>query len=106
MEDILADEPTILSGWLADPKSAAADGEAMATVQRRIGAWIDQMATQAQPVCAITHPMTMRAALAHTLGFPPATTLNIDIAPLSCIRLSFNRIWRLQGLETHRGISD
>ncbi|NML09280.1 histidine phosphatase family protein [Sphingobium sp. AR-3-1] len=103
IEDIVADEPAALSGWLADPTCAAADGEAMATVQRRIGAWIDRMATQAQPVCAITHPMTMRAAIAHTLGFPPATTLNIDITPLSCIRLSFNRIWRLQALETNRG---
>lgn len=101
IEDIVADEPAALSDWFADPLCAAADGETLVAVQRRIGAWIDRMATQAQPVCAITHPMTMRAALVHTLGFPPATTLNIDIAPLSSIRLSFNRIWRLQALETH-----
>lgn len=106
IEDIVADEPAALSDWLADPLCAAADGETLVAVQRRIGAWIDRMATQAQPVCAITHPMTMRATLVHTLGFPPATTLNIDIAPLSSIRLSFNRIWRLQALETNRGISD
>jgi broad specificity phosphatase PhoE len=106
IEDILAAEPTALSDWLADPTYAAADGEAMAGVQQRIGAWIDQIATQTQPVCAITHPMTMRAALAHTLGFPAATTLNIDIAPLSSIRLSFNRIWRLQALEPDRGVRD
>lgn len=101
IEDIAADDSATLAGWLADPTCAAADGEAMTAVQRRIGAWIDQIATYTQPVCAITHPMTMRAALAHTLGFPPTTTLNIDIAPLSSIRLSFNRIWRLQALETH-----
>ncbi|WP_088182932.1 histidine phosphatase family protein [Sphingobium sp. Z007] len=106
IEDILENEPTALSDWLADPLCAAADGDAMAAVQQRVGAWIDRMATQALPVCAITHPMTMRAALVHTLGFPPATTLNIDIAPLSCVRLSFNRIWRLQALETRRGAGD
>lgn len=106
IEDILAAEPAALSEWLADPLCAAAEGEAMAAVQQRIGAWIDRIAAQAQPVCAITHPMTMRAALVHTLGFPPATTLNIDIAPLSSIRLSFNRIWRLQALDTNQGAGD
>ncbi len=106
IEDIGAAEPTALSNWLGDPITATADGETMAAVQQRVGAWIDRIAAHAQPVCAITHPMTMRAALAHTLGFPPATTLNIDIAPLSSIRLSFNRIWRLQALDTNQGAGD
>ncbi len=86
------------AGWLVDPLRGAPGGEAMAQVQARIGAWLDHIAPASQAICAITHPMTIRAALAQALGLPPAATLAIDIAPLSRTVLSFNGRWRLQAL--------
>lgn len=90
--------PQALRAWIADPASGAPGGETMAQVQQRIGPWVDHVAGLAGQWCAITHPMVVRAALAHILDVPPRATLAIDLAPLSRTRLSFNRRWRLQGI--------
>lgn len=100
-EEIEAAEPGALSAWLADPTQGAPDGETMDDARQRIGVWLDKIAGASMSLCAISHPMIIRAALAHTLGFPLETTLAIDIAPLSRTLLSFNRKWRLQGLEVN-----
>ncbi|MET0240409.1 MAG: histidine phosphatase family protein [Sphingobium sp.] len=97
-EEIEATEPGALASWLADPLRGTPDGETMADARLRIGGWLDGIADRAEAVCAISHPMAIRAALAHALGFPLATTLAIDIAPLSRTQLSFNRKWRLQAI--------
>lgn len=91
-------DPDALRDWIADPASGAPGGETMAQVQQRIGPWIDHVAAQAGQWCAITHPMVVRAALAHIFGVPPRALLTIDLAPLSRTRLSFNRGWRVQGI--------
>lgn len=98
-EAIETAEPGALAAWLGDPTLGAPGGETMAAARRRVGIWIDEIAGSAAPLCAIGHPMIVRAALSHMLGFPLASTLGIDLAPLSRIRLSFNRVWRLQALE-------
>ena len=97
-EDIAAAEPEALSRWIADPAEGAPDGESLHLAQRRIGEWLDAIATVDAPRSAITHAMTIRAALAHALSLPLPATLAIDIAPLSQLRLSFNGRWRLQAL--------
>lgn len=90
--------PQALREWIADPAGGAPGGETMAQVQQRIGPWIDHVAGLAGTWCAITHPMVVRAALAHILDVPSRAMLAIDLAPLSRTRLSFNRGWRLQGI--------
>ncbi|MEJ5978227.1 histidine phosphatase family protein [Novosphingobium sp. PS1R-30] len=94
--EVHADNPERLAAWLADPLAGAPGGETLAAVQARIGAWLDEIAPHDRPIWAITHPMVIRAALNHALTLPLATTLAIDLAPLSRVRLSFNRSWRLQ----------
>jgi broad specificity phosphatase PhoE len=96
--EIEAGEPGALALWLADPTRGAPGGETMEQARNRVGTWMDRMAARNAPVCAITHPMIVRAALAHALALPLPTTLAIDVAPLSHTVLSFNRSWRLQSL--------
>lgn len=90
--------PDAVRDWIADPASGAPGGETMADVQRRVAPWIDRMAGRAGQWCAITHPMVIRAALAHILDVSPRAMLAIDLAPLSRTRLSFNRAWRVQSI--------
>ncbi|WP_148648441.1 histidine phosphatase family protein [Sphingobium cupriresistens] len=104
--DLFAAEPAALSDWIADPTQGTADGETMEAVRQRVGGWLDGIAQSPGCICAISHAMTIRAALAHALGFPLVTTPAIDIAPLSTVRLSFNRIWRLQAIAPHSGLAD
>lgn len=99
--DIETAFPGALLSWLGDPAQAAPGGEALAGAQLRVGNWLDQIAGASQALCAVTHAMTIRAALAHALGFPLSTTLAIDVAPLSRTVLSFNGKWRLQSLGQH-----
>lgn len=91
-------DPAALVAWLADPAAGAPGGEPLAAVVARLGVWLAATAERTAPLIAVTHPMVIRAALAAALELPPAATLRIDIAPLSQMQLSFNRVWRLQGL--------
>ncbi len=91
-------DPQAMSDWLANPAAGVPEGESMEQAVARIGPWLDTVAEWGGAVCGITHPMMVRAALAHTLAMPIVTTLSIDIAPLSRTVLSFNRTWRLQSL--------
>lgn len=84
--------------WLRDPASGAPDGETFAQVVARVAGWMDRLAAGEGRVLAITHPNVIRATLAHALGIPAESAFRIDIAPLTAVTLSFNRVWRLQGL--------
>ncbi|HEX7751414.1 MAG TPA: histidine phosphatase family protein [Novosphingobium sp.] len=95
--EIHAEAPEALATWIADPTAGAPGGERMADVAVRAGAWL--AALPAEPLCAITHPMTIRCLLADALGLPLPATLGIDLAPLAQVRLSFHGRWRLQAIE-------
>jgi broad specificity phosphatase PhoE len=96
--DIEATDPGALLAWLGDPTQGAPGGEPMAQVCDRVGQWMDGIAASPGAVCAVTHAMTIRAALSRALGIPLPATLAIDVAPLSQATLSFNGRWRLQSL--------
>jgi broad specificity phosphatase PhoE len=98
LTDVQAAEAESLMGWILDPASGAPGGEAFTSVRARVAVWMEAQALSDRRVLAITHPMVMRAALAHGLDIPPAAAFRIDIAPLSRLTLSFNRQWRFQGL--------
>lgn len=93
-----AEEPDALAQWLADPARGSPDGESLHGCQLRIGVWLDALAGTSARICALSHPMPIRAAIAHALDMPLHASLGIDIAPLSRTMLSFNGRWRLQSL--------
>ncbi len=95
LADIHASDPDALARWIADPASGAPGGETVDALMSRISPWLDSIR---EDVLAITHPMVIRAAIGSALDLPPPALFRIDIAPLSVVTLSFNRIWRLQSL--------
>ncbi|MGF7148840.1 broad specificity phosphatase PhoE [Sphingomonas zeicaulis] len=97
-EEVAAAQPKPFSTWLANPTAGVPGGETMEAARMRTGRWLDDRAPADVSVAAITHPMIIRAAVAHALGLRLSATLAIDIAPLSCTTLSFKKTWRLQSL--------
>lgn len=97
-DEVYSKEPAEFADWLANPTKGAPGGEAMEIVRRRVAGWLDRTANVDRPLCAIAHPTVIRAALSHALTLPLASTLAIDIAPLSRTVLSFTGQWRLQAL--------
>lgn len=94
------DSPEQFALWMADPTSGAPSGEPLSAVCDRIKAWLNDMSSEDGERLAITHPMVIRAAIAAALDIPPEATLRIDIAPLTQVHLSWNRVWRLQSITS------
>jgi broad specificity phosphatase PhoE len=97
-EAIRQRDPGALAGWLADPARGAPGGESLADLLARVVPWLEAQADRDLHIAAITHPMIVRAVLAAALDIAPAATMRIDIAPLTAVRLSFHRAWRLQSI--------
>jgi broad specificity phosphatase PhoE len=100
-EAVQAADSTRLAAWLADPALGAPGGEGLDAVRARLADWLERQAQSRSRVVAVSHPMVIRAALAEALDLPCAAALRIDIAPLSEVVLSFNRVWRLQAIRPH-----
>lgn len=97
-EQVQTRDPAAFAAWLARPEEGVPGGESMAQVRGRVAEWLAQQAGSSSAILAITHPMVVRAALGHCLELPPASVMRFDIAPLSRVVLSHNRVWRLQTL--------
>lgn len=89
-------DPAALTAWLAAPGTAPPGGESMAAVAARIDPWLAGLDGR---VLAITHAAVIRAAIAVALDMPVATTLAIDVAPLTSVVLSRHGRWRLQAIR-------
>lgn len=94
--DIQMRDPDAFARWVADPGSGAPGGETFAELLDRVAAWMDCIDGE---VLTITHPMIIRAALGAALDLLQGSLMRIDIAPLSSVTLSHNRLWRLQALQ-------
>lgn len=94
------DSPDKFAQWMADPASGAPGGEPLTAVCDRMTAWMNDLCSGDGDRLAITHPMVIRAAIAAALDISPEATLRIDIAPLTQVHLSWNRVWRLQGITS------
>lgn len=96
--DVHDADPEGFAGWLAEPLGGAPGGETLSAVQMRVGGWLALKVEAGAPMLGITHPMVIRAAIAAAMDMPLHATLRIDIAPLTMVRLSWNRMWRLQSI--------
>ncbi len=84
--DVAGTDPVGLRAWLTDPAAAPHRGESLADIRLRAGAWLDTQA--GQRTVAVAHPVVIRAALTHALGLPDTAVWQLDVAPLSLIRLT------------------
>lgn len=84
--DVAGADPEGLQAWLTDPGAAPHGGESLTAVRRRVGAWLETQVEQR--TVAVAHPAVVRAALTHALGLPDAAVWQLDVAPLSLIRLT------------------
>ncbi|MGW4948573.1 histidine phosphatase family protein, partial [Actinoplanes sp. NPDC004185] len=84
--DVAGRDPEGLQAWLTDPGAAPHGGESLTAVRQRAGAWLDTQ--HEQRTVAVAHPVVVRAALTHALGLPDAAVWQLDVAPLSLIRLT------------------
>ena len=86
--DVERTEPAALAAWASDVGSAPHGGESVAAVFERVAAWMDEAASGADRVVAVTHSAVMRAALIRVLAAPLPSFWRIDVAPLSLSRFS------------------
>ena len=100
---LIETEPQLVAAWLEDPSEGAPEGEPLAALAGRVGAWIEGCRAADARILAITHPAVIRAAIAHVLQCPPSSCQRIDVAPLSRTAISFNGVWRLQALGAPPG---
>jgi broad specificity phosphatase PhoE len=87
-DEVQTREPDAAGAWLRDPAAAPHGGESLLALIQRVAAWLDGGRAQRQQVIVVTHPAIIRAAVVHALKATPESFWRIDIAPLSCTRLS------------------
>ncbi|KAI3591554.1 hypothetical protein D9X30_3379 [Cupriavidus sp. U2] len=94
LKDIGAAEPEALAAWLSDPDMHAHGGESLAGVYDRAGLWLSRRAPG--HTLAVTHASVIRAVVAHALGAPARSAMQIEIAPQTLTTLSGHGVaWRL-----------
>ena len=89
-DDISAKEPDAVAAWLRDPAAAPHGGESLLALMQRVAAWLAGQLSQHHQAIVITHAAVIRAATVHAIEATPQSFWRIDVAPLSCTRLSGN----------------
>jgi broad specificity phosphatase PhoE len=90
LDELQRDEPEAVSVWLRDPEAAPHGGESLLALTRRVATWLAGQQTLHQQSIAVTHPAVIRAAIVNAIEATPQSFWRIDVAPLSCTRLSGN----------------
>ncbi|WP_367325338.1 histidine phosphatase family protein [Streptomyces sp. HUAS ZL42] len=88
LAEVGAREPEALAAWLADPASAPHGGESVRALCERVAAWLDEAASAAGRIVAVTEPEVVRAAVLRGLGAPEASFWRADVPPLTAVELS------------------
>jgi broad specificity phosphatase PhoE len=88
LAEVQAQAPEAFADWLENPHAAPHGGESFAEVMTRVGGWMDGLLAGSGSILAITHPLVVRAAIAHALGAGPETFRRIDVGPLTRTKLS------------------
>lgn len=86
LEQVAGSEPDRLQDWLTDPGAAPIGGESLSAVRTRVGVWLDAHA--GARLVAVAHATVIRAALAHALRLPADGMWQLDVAPLTIVRLT------------------
>ncbi len=87
-DDVQAREPQAVAAWLRDPSAAPHGGESLLALMQRVAAWLADLQSHHRRSIVVTHATIIRAAIVHAIGATPQSFWRIDIAPLSCTRLS------------------
>jgi broad specificity phosphatase PhoE len=96
IDEIQASDPAGLAAWLTDVQATPHEGESVAQLIRRVGAWMEKQTTAGHTL-AVTHPAVIRAAIICSLQAPPTCFWRLDIAPLSKTDLRFaGRLWTVR----------
>src|ERR1700691_2145509 len=89
-DDVSAREPDAVATWLRDPAAAPHGGESLLAFMQRVATWLGGELIQHRQSIVITHAAVIRAATVHAIEATPQSFWRIDVAPLSCTRLSGN----------------
>jgi broad specificity phosphatase PhoE len=89
-DDLQAREPDAVAAWLGDPEATPHGGESLLALMRRVATWLAGELPHHRQSIAITHAAVIRAAIVYAIGATPQSFWRIDIAPLTCTRLSGN----------------
>jgi broad specificity phosphatase PhoE len=89
-DDVSASEPDAVAAWLRDPAAAPHGGESLLALMQRVATWLAGELSQHHQSIVITHAAVIRAAIVHAIEAKPQSFWRIDVAPLSCTRLSGN----------------
>ncbi len=90
LDDLQAREPDAVAAWLGDPAATPHGGESLLALMERVATWLDGEQTDHQRSIVVTHAAIIRAAIVHAIEATPQSFWRIDVAPLSCTRLSGN----------------
>jgi broad specificity phosphatase PhoE len=91
MADVSADAA---ERWMADPESSPHGGESLSAFAARVSGWLDEQATAAVRLVAITHAGVIRAAIVHALAAPPRAFWALEASPLRITELvAFDGRW-------------
>jgi broad specificity phosphatase PhoE len=90
LDDLQACEPGAVAAWLRDPAATPHGGESLIALTQRVAIWLTGELPHHRQSIVVTHAAVMRAAIVHAITAPPQSFWRIDVAPLSCTRLSGN----------------
>ncbi len=97
--DLVETDSEAVMAWIKAPAFGTPSGESFVDILDRVSVWMEDRAASEARILAVTHPNILRAALAHALGVTPEAAFRIDVPPLTTLVLSFNGVWRFQGLS-------
>lgn len=88
LADVSAQDAAAVRTWLHDPAATPHGGESILDLLRRVATWLNSEQGQRRQSIIITHTAIIRAAIVHAIDATPQSFWRIDVAPLSCTRLS------------------
>lgn len=86
--EVCAEQPDAVATWLRDPAAAPHGGESILDLLQRVAAWLAGEQPHHRQSIIVTHVAIIRAAIVQAIEVPPQSFWRIDVAPLSCTRLS------------------
>ena len=82
LAEVEASDAAGLRSWSTDPSAAPHGGESVEHLLGRVRGWLDERASDAGRVVAITHAAVIRAAVVVALEAAPGAFWRIDVEPL------------------------